>query len=82
MWLKNDKVRILWDFNIYVNWFLEAKRPDTVGVDKEERECVIIDIAVPADQNIEVKEIEKVEKYQELARKSLKCAMWRPELHQ
>ena len=43
------------------------KRPDVVVVDKEE-ECVIIDIAVPADQNIEVKETE-VEKYQELARK-------------
>ena len=61
VWLKNDKVKILWDFNIYVNWFLEAKGPDTVVVDKEE-ECVIIDIPVPADQNIEVKETEKMEK--------------------
>ena len=58
---ENNKVKILWDFNIYVDRLLEAKRPDIGVVDKEE-ECVIIDIAVPADQNIEVKETEKMEK--------------------
>ena len=46
---------------------------DKGKVEKEE-ECVIIDIAVPADQNIKMKEIEKMEKYQELAREITK--MW------
>ena len=71
---ENNKVEILWDSNIYVDRFLKAKRPDTVVVDKEEEECVIIDIAVPAKQNIEVKEAEKIGKYQELAREITK--MW------
>ena len=72
--IENNKVKILWDFNIYVDRFLKAKRPDIVGVDQEEENCVIIDIAVPADQNIEVKETEKVDKYQELGREITK--MW------
>ena len=62
--IENDKVKILWNFNTYVDGFLEAKWPGIIVVDKEE-ECVIIDIAVPADQNIEIKETEKKEKYQE-----------------
>ena len=40
----------------------------------DEEECVIIDIAVPADQNIRMKEIRKMEKYPELAREITK--MW------
>ena len=71
--IENNNVRILWDFNIFVDRFLEAKRPDIVVVDKEE-ECVIIDVAVPADQSIEMKETEKMEKYQELAGEITK--MW------
>ena len=58
----------MWDFNTYVDRLLEAKRPDIVVADKEEKECVIIDIAAPADQNIEMKETEKMEKYQKLPR--------------
>ena len=72
--IENDKVKILWDFNIYVDRFLEAKPSDIVVVKKEEKEGVIIDTAVPADQNIEMKESEKMEKYQELATEITK--MW------
>ena len=48
------------------NKYNDDKQPDIVVVDKEEKDCVIIDIAVPADQNIEMKETEKMEKYQDL----------------
>ena len=35
---------------------------------KSEKECLIIDIAVPGDTRIKQKEQEKVEKYQDLKR--------------
>ena len=40
--------------------------PDIVVIDKEKRECKIIDIAFPEDQNIRVEKLEKFTKYQDL----------------
>ena len=37
-------------------------------IDKKERVCLIVDIAVAADRRVEEKEQEKVEKYQDLKR--------------
>ena len=37
-------------------------------VNKHERKCAIVDIAVPEDKRIGEKENEKIEKYQELKR--------------
>ena len=37
-------------------------------IDKKERVCLIVDIAVPADRRVEEKEQEKLEKYQDLRR--------------
>ena len=45
---------------------IEHRRLDIVVIDKEKRECKIIDLAVPGDQNIKVKELEEITKYQEL----------------
>ena len=47
---------------------MEAKRPDLILVDKKTKSCVIIDVAVPDDCRIHEKEIEKIEKYQNLKR--------------
>ena len=54
--------------NIQCDHVIEARRPDIVVVNKQERKCTIIDIAVPADKGIAEKENEKVEKYQDLKR--------------
>ena len=45
---------------------MEHRRPDIVVIGKEKRECKIINKAVPGDQNIKVKELEKITKYQDL----------------
>ena len=37
-------------------------------MDKHEKMCHLIDIAVPGESRVEAKEIEKVQKYQDLAR--------------
>ena len=64
--LENQKCKILWDFPIQPDEEIEHRRPDIVVIDKEKREFKIIDIAVLGDQNIKVKELEKITKYQDL----------------
>ena len=65
--LHNVKCKIPWEFAIQeeIEW-KEHRRPDNLVIYKEKRECKIIDIAVPGDQNIKVKELEKITKYQDL----------------
>lgn len=64
--IENDKVKILWDVNIYTDRVIQARRPDIVVVDKAARRVTLIDIAVPADKNVVEKEKEKITKYQDL----------------
>ena len=52
--------------NIQFDHATEARRPDIVVVNKQEKKCTIIDIAVPANKRIGEKE--NVEKYQDLKR--------------
>ena len=58
----------MWDFSIQTDHVIEIWRPDLVLVDKKERNCKIIDFAVPGDSRIEEKEKDKIEKYQDLGR--------------
>ena len=66
--VENDSVKLLWDINIQCDNVIQARRPDIVVIDKKEKVCIIVDIAVPADRRVEEKEQEKVEKYQDLKR--------------
>ena len=45
---------------------MEARRPDLILVDKKANLCVIIDVAIPVDRRVREKEIEKIEKYQNI----------------
>ena len=45
---------------------ITARRPDIVIVNKGQRKTTLIDIACPCDRNVNDKETEKVEKYQDL----------------
>ena len=49
--------------SIQTDHVIEARRTDFVAVDKKERSCKTINLAVPADSSIEEKEKGKVEKY-------------------
>ena len=64
--VENDVVKILWDFMIQCDRMVEHRKPDIVVVEKSEKRCFVIDVAVPGDARVETKEKEKVEKYQEL----------------
>ena len=50
-------------FGIQTDKKIEHRRPGIQVIDKEKKECKIIDIAVPGDQNIKVKKLEKITKY-------------------
>ena len=63
--LENDKCKILWDFTIQIDMKIVHQRSDIVAIDKENSECRIIDIAIPGDQNIKEKELEKINQYQD-----------------
>ena len=66
--LENEDYKILWDFSIQTDHFIEAERLDLVVVDKKRWACKIIDFAVPGDSRIKEKEKEKTEKYQDLGK--------------
>ena len=60
---ENESVKVLWDFNVNTDNEIEHRRPDIVVELKSEKECLIIDIAVPGDTRIKEKVQEKIEKY-------------------
>ena len=64
--IENDSVEILWDFNIFVDHFISARKPDIVVINNEAATISLIDVAVPADKHISAKEEEKLMKYQDL----------------
>ena len=63
---EEGKPKILWDFAIQTDRKLDHNRPDILVYDRKTNECQIIDVAVPGDQNINTKEVEKITNYSEL----------------
>ena len=61
--VENDRVKILWDFNIQTDHVIQHRRPDIVVLYKNERKCHLIHIAVAGDKRIELKEQEKIGNY-------------------
>ena len=59
-------MKILWDVMIQCEREIKARKADIVVVNKNERNCAIIDIAIPGDIRVSEREKEKIERYQEL----------------
>ena len=66
--LENATHKVLWDFNIQTDHLIAARRPDLIIMNKKETTCKIVDIVVPADHRIKLKECEKTDKYLYLTR--------------
>ena len=63
--VESENFKILWNFTVQCDRKIEARRQDIVFIDKKEREIVIIiDVAIPGDDRVKDKELEKLEKYQ------------------
>nr|CAI5845753.1 unnamed protein product [Callosobruchus analis] len=65
--LENERYKMYWDRAIITERPVQHNRPDMVVVDKSEKSCIIIDYAVPLDDNIGKAYQEKKEKYKYLA---------------
>ena len=63
---ESERCKLLWDFTIQTDKVPEHRRPDIVVIDKEKKGCIIIDLAVPGNQNITAKKQGKITKYQDL----------------
>uniref|UniRef100_A0A1X7VKC9 Reverse transcriptase zinc-binding domain-containing protein n=1 Tax=Amphimedon queenslandica TaxID=400682 RepID=A0A1X7VKC9_AMPQE len=64
--MEPSDVKILWDVMIQCDHLIEHRKPDIVVLEKGDKKCFIVDVAIPGDKRIISKEEEKVEKYQEL----------------
>ena len=63
---ENERVKILWDFNIQTDHVIQHRRPDIVVLYKNGKKYHLVDITVPGDKRIELKEQEKIDIYSEL----------------
>lgn len=64
---EDDNVKVLWDFNIYTDKKISARRPDIVVIHKCSKTGFIIDINCPNDKNVARNERDKVTKYIDLS---------------
>ena len=69
-------LKVLWKMRnvkyygtIQTDRVIGARRPEITILDKETRECQLIDIACPGDNKVAEKEDEKIDKYMDLPRK-------------
>ena len=58
--VRTDHAKILWDFPIQTDRHLLHNRPDIVLINYKERTGLIIDFAVPRDENIQVKKLTNI----------------------
>ena len=61
--IENERVNILWNFQVQIDKLVMANQPDIVVVDKRQR-AAEVDVAIPGNSSIRKKEHEKFEKYQ------------------
>ena len=66
--LENETHKLLWDFEMQMDLLILARRTDHKIINKKKRTCQIGDFAVPADHRVKLKEKEKRNEYQDLAR--------------
>ncbi|XP_044766273.1 uncharacterized protein LOC123322393 [Coccinella septempunctata] len=65
--LENESYKLYWDTFITTDRSVKHNRPDILLHDKKGKTVVIIDVAIPADDNLSKAFIEKLTKYHDLA---------------
>ena len=63
----NETLKLRWDFEIQTNYFISARWPYLIIINKKLRTCRIVDFAVPDNHRVKLKESEKKDKYLDLA---------------
>lgn len=70
--VQSGGAKMPWDFQTQTDKLVMANQPDIVAADKQKKEAVVIDTAVPSDDNIRKRGLKRLEKYQ-----GLKEGMWK-----
>ena len=60
---KDNNITIMWDMPVNTDRTITLNRPDIIVKDSVRSTCNLIDMTVPSDRNIELKEVEKKSKY-------------------
>ena len=60
--------KLLWDFDIQTDHLISARRPDLRIISNKKRTCKSVNFTVLADHSEKLKESEKKNTYQDLAR--------------
>ena len=63
---KDNNLTIIWDIPVNTDRSITANRPDIIVKDSVNSTYKLIDMTVPSDRNIALKEIEKKSKYKDL----------------
>ena len=63
---KDDNITIMWDMPVNTDRTITANRPDIIAKDSVNSTCKLIDMSVPSDRKIALKESEKKSKYKDL----------------
>ena len=56
---KDNNITIMWDMPVNTDRTITANRPDIIVKDSVNSTCKLIDMTVPSDRNIALKETEK-----------------------
>ena len=68
--MENERGKLMWDFEFHLRKTRTARRPDLTFEDKAKKKIWICDMAYPQQRNFEVKMLEKLTKYRQLAYES------------
>ena len=72
--VENELATILLDSSVITDRHISCNKPDLIVQEKDTNRCLIIDVAIPSDYNIQRKTIEKMSKYTDL---QIECQrMW------
>ena len=66
--LENETHILLWGFAIETDHLISTRQPDVVKVNKTKRTCRIVDVALPCDHWVKLKENEKKDIYLDFAK--------------
>ena len=61
---KASKITIMWDMPVNTDRTITVNRPDIIIKDSVNSTCKLIDMSIPSDRNIALKEIEKKKQVQ------------------
>ena len=70
--IANDKVKVLWDFQITTDRHIPCNKPD-IRFEDDIDECLVIDVAIASDLSNQKKATKKMSKYVDLQMECQNC---------